>query len=72
MTTLTHRERALRALNHEETDRVPIDIGGTGATGIHVVPYRGLVKLLGLEEEAGQIEADVRSLARPSEAVLQC
>ena len=26
---LTSRERILRALNHEEPDRVPMDLGGT-------------------------------------------
>ena len=29
MTSLTHRERVARALNHQEPDLVPIDIGGT-------------------------------------------
>jgi len=30
------RERAVKALNHEETDRVPIDFGATPVTGIAV------------------------------------
>jgi len=32
----TSRERVLRALDHQETDRIPIDFGGTAVTGIHV------------------------------------
>ena len=27
-TTMSHRERVLAALNHEQPDRVPIDFGG--------------------------------------------
>ena len=74
MAELSHRERALKALNHEETDRVPIDIGGAGPTSIHVVPYAGLVKILGLEKEAGQVDRDdwaaTHAMASPPEAVL--
>lgn len=75
MAGLTHRERALKALNHEETDRVPIDMGGLSQTGINVVPYKGLIKLLKLEKEAGEsgLEdgSNTRGMARPTEAVLK-
>ena len=38
---VTSRERVLCALNHEEPDRVPVDLGGSGLTGMHVsVVYR--------------------------------
>ena len=40
--SMSHRERALRALNHEEPDRIPIDLGGSDTTGIMVGPYRRL------------------------------
>ena len=43
------RERVLMALNHQETDRVPIDLGGNAYTGIQVTAYDGLKKLLGIE-----------------------
>ena len=43
------RERMLMALNHQEPDRVPIDFGGTTATGIQVTAYDCLKKLLGIE-----------------------
>jgi uroporphyrinogen decarboxylase len=43
------RERVFMALNHQEPDRVPIDFGGTTATGIQVTAYDRLKKLLGIE-----------------------
>ncbi len=42
------RERVLRSLNHQEPDRVPMDLGGTGFTGIQVTAYDNLKKLLGI------------------------
>ena len=46
---MNHRERVLAALRHQEPDRVPIDLGSTGDTGILVEPYRNLRRRLGLE-----------------------
>ena len=33
---MTSRERVLQSLRHESTDRVPVDVGATRATGMHV------------------------------------
>ena len=75
MAELSHRERALKTLNHEEADRVCIDLGGVGQTSMHMTPYAGLVKLLGLEKEAGDLSKEdldaTRGMARPTEAVLK-
>lgn len=43
------RERILAALDHRESDHVPIDIGGTDVTGIHINAYRALLPRFGLE-----------------------
>lgn len=67
--TMTARERVVRALNHEETDRVPIDLGGF-QTGIHRAAYQDLIEHLGLEEEVGILDP-IQQLVRPSEQVLQ-
>ncbi len=34
--SITSRERVNRALNHQEPDRVPLDLGGCAVTGMHV------------------------------------
>ena len=65
------RERLITALKREEPDRVPIDLGGSTVTGIHVLAYRELKKLLGLE--SGNIRArDYRQLlAEPEKEVIE-
>ena len=46
--SLTSRERVLMALNHEETDRVPIDLGSSRSTGINANAYNNLKKHMGI------------------------
>ena len=48
---MNSRERMLKALNHEEPDRVPFDLGGTLVSGINHKTYRGLLTLLGLNAD---------------------
>jgi uroporphyrinogen decarboxylase len=67
--TMTSRQRVLAALNHEEPDRVPIDLGGN-QTGIHKFAYQALTRHLGIEDPVTIMDA-VQQLARPCEAVLQ-
>ncbi len=72
MATLSHRERVVKTLNHEEPDRVPMDFGSTYVTTINIDGYSKLLKHLGLEEETGGAVLRPRSrIATPSEAVLQ-
>lgn len=47
--SLTSRERVLTTLNHEKPDRVPIVLGASNATGIKMVAYRRLKKMLNFE-----------------------
>ena len=52
MAALTSRERVVRALNHQETDRVPIDIGGiSNLTTLHRDAYKNLKNYLNYEHE---------------------
>lgn len=45
---MSSRERVLRALSHQEPDRVPFDLGGTGLSTIHVTAYQNLRRYLRL------------------------
>lgn len=67
--TWTSRLRVTAALNHEEPDRVPYDLGGTILTGIHHRAYRRLREHLGLPEVEIEIEDPIQQLARVNEDV---
>ena len=66
---MTSRQRVLKAMNHEEPDRVPIDLGGTIMSGIMAHALDRLRAHLGLERRPvtvyevfqmlGEVEADV-------------
>lgn len=47
---LTSRERVELALNHRVPDRVPVDLGSCGQTGMHVSTVYKLRQALGLDE----------------------
>lgn len=67
--TMSPRERMLTALDHQQPDRVPIDLGGN-QTGIHKFAYARLIDYLGIDDELTIMDA-VQQLARPCEAVLE-
>ena len=66
----TSRERVLAALNHEETERIPIDLGGTIVTTVYYTAYDRLKELLGLEHETVML-ARIKRLAIPDDSILQ-
>ena len=45
---MTSRERVRKALNHEEPDRIPVDLGGSIVSSITKNAYTDLRNLLGL------------------------
>ncbi len=47
--SLTHRQRILKALDHQPPDRVPIDLGSTIVTGISIGAYTRLKDYLQLD-----------------------
>ncbi len=55
---MNHKERALTALNHEEPDRVPIDLGGRNTT-LMLRCYEALKKKLGKEDIPTQVMSKV-------------
>lgn len=71
MNQLTHRERVLAALNHQETDRVPIDFGAMRSTGIHFSTYIRLKKFLGFDLGKPKIYDLMQSLAEPEPEIIE-
>lgn len=68
---MTSRERVRRAINHEEADRVPIDIGGTKVTGIHVDEYIQIGKYLGLDIQPPKVYEQFQMLVRVDELMMK-
>lgn len=69
--TLNSRERIYKALNHEEGDRFPIDLGMHFSTGISIFAYYNLRKYLGLSTDKIQLADTVQLLARVDDDVLE-
>jgi len=68
---MNSRERVIMALNHQEPDRVPFDLGGTVATGIHKNAYHKLRNFLGLKEVEIRTEDIIQQLATVDEDVME-
>jgi uroporphyrinogen decarboxylase len=72
---MNSRQRVWAALNHQEPDRVPFDLGGTTVSGIHVTAYQNLrdylglpavqVRLADLVEQLAELDDDVASQLQP-------
>ena len=69
--TMTSRERVLAALAHQETDRIPIDLGMHFSTGISAFAYWNLRQHLGLSTEEVQVPDAFQLLARVEESILR-
>lgn len=53
---MTHRERVLTTLRHQEPDCLPLDLGGTESSGMTAAAYHRLRAYLGLPPRARVVE----------------
>jgi len=67
---MTSRERICAALNHQETDRVPVDFSGHRSSGIAALVYSDLRKHLGLPLKPVRVYDMIQQLAIVDEDVL--
>ena len=67
---MNSRERLLAALDHVEPDRIPLDLGSTQVTGIHVGAYEPLRAFMGLPPVEPVICDAIQQLALPDEDLL--
>ncbi len=68
---MTPRERVLKALAHQEPDRVPIDLGATKVTGIHAIAYNRLKARLAIRGGDARLFDLYQQLAEVEDAVLR-
>ncbi len=68
---MTSRERVIKTINHEKTDRMPIDLGVHFSTGISAFAYRNLREYLGLSTDNIEMTDCVQLLARVDYDILE-
>ena len=68
--TMTPRQRVLGALRHQETDRVPIDLGGTWVTTTTIPFYEKLKHHLGVDTPTALMERNMQ-VCLIDESILQ-
>jgi len=68
---MTSRERVLRALNHQEADRVPVDLGSCGVTGIMVSAYAQLRRELAIKGGPPRVSDLIQMLGEVEIPVLE-
>ncbi len=69
--TYTPRDRVLKALRHEEPDRVPRDLSSTQVTAISNVAYANLRRYLGLPREEPDTMDVVQQVCIPHDDVME-
>jgi uroporphyrinogen decarboxylase len=67
---MTSRDRILAAINHQEPDRVPIDMGATPSSGISAIAYSNLVRHIGRSDLPVLIYDVVQQLAQPDDYII--
>ena len=68
---MTSRERVEKALNHEEPDRVPVDLGASYVSGIMASSYDRLKKHLGLTGRKTRVFELYQMLAEMEQPVIE-
>ncbi len=68
---MTPRERILAAVQHRETDRLPIDCGAMRSTGIQAIAYHRLKQHLGIHTGHTRVYDIIQQLAEPEEFYLE-
>lgn len=59
---MTSKERVVAAICHREPDRIPVDLGGTAVTGIHVSCVAALREHYGLEKRPVKVHEPYQML----------
>jgi uroporphyrinogen decarboxylase len=67
---MSSRERVLAAINHQQPDKVPIDLGSTPSSGISATGYYNLKKHLKITTGKTRVYDVVQQLAQPEEEIL--
>jgi uroporphyrinogen decarboxylase len=64
------RQRVLAAIQHQEPDRLPVDIGSTPSSGISATAHYNLMQYLGQGDTPTRVYDVVQQVAQPDDAFL--
>lgn len=67
---MNSRERVLASINHQQPDRIPIDLGATASSGIAAIAYNKLKQHLGIKTGKTLVYDVVQQLAQPESEIL--
>jgi uroporphyrinogen decarboxylase len=67
---MNSRERILSAINHRQPDRIPVDLGAHGSSGMSFVAYQNLLRHLRMEHLPNQVHDVVQQLSQPAMEIL--
>lgn len=68
---MNSRDRVLSAINHQETDKIPLDLGSSFVTGIHKIAYVNLMKHLNKDVKDIQFLDALQQLVFVEESLLK-
>jgi uroporphyrinogen decarboxylase len=63
---MNSRERVFAAINHDEPDSLPVDIGATPSSGISAIAYDNLINHLNFKDKRNWVYDIVQQVAQPS------
>jgi len=67
---MNSRERIRKAVNHENTDRIPIDLGSIRSSGIATIAYNKLRKELGINVRYARMYDFIQQIAYPEKEIM--
>jgi len=70
MNSMTSKERIQKALNHEQPDKIPFDMGSAGVTGVHCLVVEKLREYYGLEKKPVKIIDPYQMLGEVDEELI--
>jgi len=68
---MTSKERIIKAIEREETDKIPVDLGSSFETGIHAYAYNELKEALNINTGNTEIIDLLQTLAKVEEDVIE-
>lgn len=68
---MTPRERVLNAIDHKQSDRIPLDLGSTPSSGISAIAYNNLKKHLGYADGHTRVYDVVQQVVQVEDPIIE-